>query len=51
MFGSPGIPATSSTRPANIAGPIDRHRNPANAAGFTASAAIAKLAHRISAAQ
>src|SRR3954470_14899002 len=31
MSGFPGTPATSATRPANIAGPIDRHDRPPSA--------------------
>src|SRR5260370_40127184 len=39
MFGLPGIPATSSTLPANIAGPTERQRRPATTAGSTGPAA------------
>src|SRR5437879_297054 len=41
MFGLPGIPATSSTLPANIAGPTERQRRPATRAGSTGPAAAA----------
>src|SRR6266852_893811 len=39
MFGLPGMPATSSTLPANIAGPTERQCRPATSAGSTGSAA------------